>query len=322
MLHKLSTTNELKVLVVGDVMLDRYWWGSVERISPEAPVPVVRLERKSAVAGGAANVAANIKGLGAEPLLVGAVGTDPEASELRTALGEKGIRTDHLIGTGRPTTIKTRIIAHSQQVVRIDQEEPGDLSAEQAADIRRRCEELLDECGVVLVSDYAKGVVTADLVSRLITKAKEKGRPVIVDPKGIEYAKYRGATVLTPNEKEALEAAGLEQRDPKTFERAGRKLLDELDLEGLIITRGGKGMALFRPDRPVSELEASARKVYDVTGAGDTVIASFSVGIGVGMDFGEAASFANLAAGLVVEEVGTTSIDLDKLAAAGGAFNA
>lgn len=307
--------SKVKVLIVGDVMLDRYWWGTVSRISPEAPVPVVKLDRTSAAAGGAANVAANVTGLGAEPLLFGLVGKDAEAEILAGILENSKIAAEYLMPLeDRHTSVKTRIIAHSQQVVRVDQEHIQPLDEAAARTIFERIEKSLPEADVVIISDYAKGLLVENLLSRLITTCKQNGKKILVDPKGKDYAKYKGATLLTPNQKEAFEASGLEEIDHHLIDRAGKILLETVEAESVLITQGEKGMTLFQNDGQTHRFEALARNVYDVTGAGDTVIATLAVAIGAGLNFFEAARIANISAGLVVEQVGTTAITAEMLA--------
>lgn len=297
-------------------MLDRYWWGSVSRISPEAPVPVVSLDSTTMAAGGSANVAANIAGLGANPFLIGITGDDAEAADLPSVLTEKGILDFELKAIpGRKTTIKTRIVAHNQQIARIDQETIDEIGADDVARIIERLERRLEEVDVVVISDYGKGFLTRDLLASFITAAREAGKSVLVDPKGKDYTKYRGASMLTPNKREAAEACGVEQDNPDLIETARENLLVELGLDALLITLGEDGMALLQNQAEYEKLSATARKVYDVTGAGDTVIATLAVAIGSGMNLLEAAKVANFAAGIVVERVGTTPVDLKDLAA-------
>ena len=201
---------KVKVLIVGDVMLDQYWWGKVNRISPEAPVPVVSLDRKSVVAGGAANVATNIRCLGATPYLVGITGEDTESKKLRESLVDNGISTDHLLSIEeRPTTVKTRVIASGQQIVRVDQEDSNSLESSIEEDVLKRIEGLLGSVDIVVISDYAKGLITQNIAEGIIESSKKQNLPVLVDPKGRDYSKYKYATVLTPNEKEALDASGV-----------------------------------------------------------------------------------------------------------------
>jgi D-beta-D-heptose 7-phosphate kinase/D-beta-D-heptose 1-phosphate adenosyltransferase len=293
-------------------MLDRYWWGSVDRISPEAPVPVVRLAKSESTAGGAANVAVNIAGLGAVPFLVGIIGDDREAEELKTSLAGQGISSDHLqTVNGRPTTVKTRVVAHSHHVVRVDHEHTDDIGVSLSAEIWEKIAALVGQADVVILSDYAKGMLSSEILSRVIEKCAAGSRPLLVDPKGRDYTKYSGATLLTPNKGEATHAAGTED-----LAEAAQKIISDVKLESLIITQGEHGMTIYHKDEEPVNFPAMARKVYDVTGAGDTVISTLAVALGAGCDLPTAAKLANIAAGLVVEEVGTTSIKFDQLKAA------
>ena len=303
--------SEAQVLVIGDIMLDRYLWGRVNRISPEAPVPIVKVEKTSLVLGGAANVAANIVGLSGKTILIGVIGDDAEADALSDLLEKSGISSEFLIRVkNRPTTIKTRIVAHNQHVVRIDQETNDYVTEKISNEIFDKIETLKNKFSNIVLSDYAKGVLTENLISRLIKLGESKNKIILVDPKGTNYAKYRGATLLTPNQRETLEASGFEENTENLAEKAGKFLLEKLLLEAILITQGEKGMTLLR-NGVVGEttyLKATARKVYDVTGAGDTVIAVMATALAVGANFQQAAEIANLAAGLVVENVGTTII--------------
>ena len=317
----LDQFSKLKILVVGDVMLDRYWWGGVTRISPEAPVPVVRLKSTSLAAGGAANVAVNVAGLGATPILLGVVGNDDEAKLLPSILGRAGVSADNLVSIDdRPTTTKTRVIAHSQQVVRVDQEQSEPLPVEVEDRICSSFSDLISQVDAVAVSDYSKGFLTDTLLSELFSVAAAFCVPVLVDPKGKNYAKYRGAAVLTPNRREAAEACNIEDHGD-VVAQAGRQLMTDLDLNALLITQGDEGMTLFQRSLAPLHLTAVAREVYDVTGAGDTVIATLSTAIGAGADLADAARLANTAAGLVVEQVGTSSVSTSELRAALGTNN-
>jgi D-beta-D-heptose 7-phosphate kinase/D-beta-D-heptose 1-phosphate adenosyltransferase len=307
--------SEVKILIIGDVMLDRYWWGSVSRISPEAPVPVVQLEKTSLVPGGAANVAVNIASLGANPRLIGVIGNDAEGKYLSSTLAKSNISSDLLLALeDRPTTVKTRIVAHNQHVVRIDNEKTNFLPSEQEESLWRTIESELDETDLILISDYAKGLLSRNLLLRLITKAKENDKYILVDPKGKDYTKYAGATLLTPNRREAREACNLEEHQPvDEITIAGETLISQLGLEALLITQGEHGMTLFqRAEKPV-HFQTKARTVYDVTGAGDTVIAALAVALAAGASLLQAAELSNISAGLVVEEVGTTTINREKL---------
>lgn len=310
----IKSFSKAKVLVVGDVMLDRYQWGSVSRISPEAPVPIVALEKSSVVAGGAANVAANVAGLGAEPKLFGITGDDADATFFPEILRKSKVNDFDLFKVkNRQTTVKTRIIAHQQQIVRIDQESSNSLSSEDAVKILRQIEKHLDKTDIIIISDYAKGFLTDEMLVGLITKANQLGTLVVVDPKGKDFSKYKGATILTPNQKEALEACNLEQNSHHLLENSGRRLLETLSLSALLITQGENGIKLLEKNKKTVQLKATARNVYDVTGAGDTVIASLAVCLASGMNFRDSSEFANLTAGLVVEHIGTTAIDRDIL---------
>lgn len=305
----LDNFENVKVLVVGDIMLDRYWWGSVKRISPEAPVPVVDLQKSTFAPGGAANVAANIAGLGATAYLVGSIGTDHEADTLTEILCDVNVSAAYLArDSKRPTSVKTRIIAHSQQVVRVDQETTAEFSEGDHSRIWDKISSALPEVDLVIVSDYAKGLLSGSLLSRLIDEARSIGKLVLVDPKGKSYARYAGADLLTPNRREAAEACNLNEELPDLINVAGNRLLEDLDLSMVLITQSEDGMTLFQRDKEPVHLAAAAKEIYDVTGAGDTVIACMGVALGAGIDFLGAAKIANLSAGLVVQQVGTTAI--------------
>lgn len=303
-----------KVLIVGDVMLDRYWWGSVNRISPEAPVPVIRLEKITAAPGGAANVAANVRALGAKPFLVGCVGRDEESTILTSSLEKIGVSSQHLsVSDNRPTSVKTRIIAHSQQVARVDRETTNNLTAEEAVAVNRKIAEVLPESDVVLISDYAKGTICDEVLLNVVKWSRESGIPVLVDPKGKDYTKYRGATILTPNRREAAEACKLDDHLPDVTYRAGEKLLAEGEFPNVLITESENGMTLFRKGLEPLHYDALAHEVYDVTGAGDTVIATLAVGIAGGLDIAEAARIANVAAGIAVGQIGAVSVSREEI---------
>ncbi len=312
-----SRLKDVKVLVAGDVMLDRFWWGDVTRISPEAPVPVVRLNKTTAAAGGAANVAANIAGLSAIPLLIGCVGADPEADELFNVMAGCGIGSDSLVRSqSRSTTVKTRVIAHGQQITRIDQETVEPLTEEDRGRVLNAVSALIGQADAVAISDYAKGFFSDQLLRRIIELSHERGVPVVVDPKGRDYSRYRGATVLTPNRREAAIACNLEDTGKAVVLTAGEKLCEEIDLEALLVTEGEDGMTLFERGNVPAHFPALAREVYDVTGAGDTVTAAVAVALGAGLEPRQAAKIANVAAGLAVERVGTAIVGIGEVAAA------
>jgi D-beta-D-heptose 7-phosphate kinase / D-beta-D-heptose 1-phosphate adenosyltransferase len=298
----------LRLAVVGDAMLDRFLWGEVDRISPEAPVPVVRLRRETDKLGGAANVAANIRALGADVTLVAVAGTGATAHRLAALLAEAGIPGEGLLRQpGRRTTLKTRIIAHNQQVVRADVESDEPLGEEALADLAARVRRLGPFDGIVL-SDYGKGVLADALLRELIDAGAAAGIPVVVDPKRGDYTQYRGCASLTPNQKEAGQATGLAIADLAGLRLAGAELLARTGAACVLITRGEHGMALFERGGVEHHLPTEARDVFDVTGAGDTVIAVYTAALAAGATYLEAANLANHAAGLAVRELGTATI--------------
>ncbi len=301
-------------LILGDVMLDRYWWGSVSRLSPEAPVPVVLKQRSSVTPGGAANVAANIASLGGTPLLVGVIGDDDAGRELRAELERRGIAHEHLVTDARRlTTVKTRIVAVSQHVVRVDEEDRSPIGSALAARLAERVTALLPGARVLIVSDYAKGVLGPELLHRIIQAARARGSWVVVDPKCDDYSRYRGASLICPNRGEALAAAGVGADEPDGIARAGARLLEGGAADAVLITLGEAGMMLFERERPPVSVPALARAVYDVTGAGDTVIATVGLALAAGTPLGTAARLANVAAGLAVEQVGTVAVTAAQL---------
>jgi rfaE bifunctional protein kinase chain/domain len=309
---------ETRALVIGDVMLDEYVWGQVNRISPEAPVPVVDVRRRTYVPGGAANVAAGIAALAGKPQIAGVIGDDASARQLRDALAGRGVDGAGLVTVaGRSTTTKTRVIAHSQQVVRADVEERQAVPAESAEQLRGRVDERLEAADVVVLSDYAKGVVTAELAQTVIEGARRGGKPVVVDPKGSDYAKYAGATVLTPNIADAKRAANIAPDAFADLADIARRLAEVVGGSALLITRGSEGMSLISGSGSL-DVPAAAQDVYDVTGAGDTVVAGLAVALGSGLALEDAVRLANAAAGIVVSKVGTASVTLDELRALTG----
>lgn len=311
----LDRFNRLNVLVVGDLMLDHYVWGAVSRISPEAPVPVVDVSRETEMPGGAGNVALNMASLGAKIHLVGLIGQDSSASRLLSLFRSLPISTEAVLKSAeRPTILKTRIIAHHQQVVRVDREVRGDLPPALLDQVWSRVEALLPKVDAVVLSDYAKGVISAALLKRLIPSAKRRGIPVTVDPKVENFHWYRSVTCVTPNLKEALEGAGIlvVKSDPDV-EALGRKLLNKLNAQSVLITRGEKGMSLFEKNKPVYHIPTRAQEVFDVTGAGDTVIGTLTLALASGASLRVAAEIANDAAGIVVGKIGTAIVTPDEL---------
>jgi rfaE bifunctional protein kinase chain/domain len=305
-----------KILILGDVMLDEYIWGNVSRISPEAPVPVVEIMEESIKLGGAANVALNVKSLGDVPLLVGVVGEDKNGERLKEALANSGISSQGIfVEETRQTTSKTRIIAHSQQVVRADREKTEELSRDltlKLADfIRKKIKE--ENVSALLISDYGKGVISLDLLSLVINMAKENNIFISVDPKETHFMNYKKVSLITPNHSEAGFAYGKRIRDEITLEEVGWGLLEKLETEALLITRGEKGMSLFEKNRTLTHFPTVAKEVFDVTGAGDTVISSFTCAFVAGASLKEAALISNHAAGIVVGEVGTAQATKEEL---------
>jgi D-beta-D-heptose 7-phosphate kinase/D-beta-D-heptose 1-phosphate adenosyltransferase len=298
-------------------MLDRFVWGQVNRISPEAPVPVVRITRETASLGGAGNVASNLAALGAAVRCAGLVGDDEAGAQVRERLGAIGADIAAVVThPGRPTTLKMRVVAHNQQVVRVDQEEDAPPGAEVAGPLIEKAFSLLPGSEALIISDYDKGVVSAEMLGRLLGEAARRGIPVIVDPKLTHFRLYQPATVLTPNQMEASRATAIEVRREEDVERVGRRILEMLDTRALLITRGEKGMSLFERERPTTAIPARSREVYDVTGAGDTVVATLALALVAGAGIREASELANVAAGLVVAKLGTATLSVEELTAA------
>lgn len=290
------------VVVLGDVMLDRYLFGSTGRISPEAPVPVVHVHETDDRPGGAANVAVNLASLGTSTRLVGVVGDDGAAVALQSILTDRGIRCDFQRRDDRPTITKTRVQSRGQQLIRLDQENAAAMSGDELVDMLK---DSIQGAGAVVLSDYGKGALSD--VSSMIDVCRKAGIPVLVDPKGSDFDKYRGATLLTPNQSEFEAVAGVCETDEELVER-GRALLDELQLEALLVTRSEKGMLLLEADMAPLFLSTQAREVFDVTGAGDTVIATLAGALASGQSLGASAALANIAAGLVVRKIGVATV--------------
>lgn len=289
-----------KVLVVGDIMLDRYWYGAVDRISPEAPVPVVHVRQSEERPGGAANVAGNITALGAHCRLLGITGDDADADALVTLLEQAGIESAMERDPGVKTTVKLRIISQQQQLIRIDFETPPGAKARQ--DLLDRYAEALKEHDVVIVSDYGKGGL--EHVQQMIRLAREAGKSLVVDPKGNDYSAYAGATLITPNRKE-FEAVVGKYTDVESLVAKAQQLVSELGLDSLLVTRSEEGMSLIASDGSVIHMPARAREVFDVTGAGDTVIAMIGAALAAGGEPEDALHLANIAAGIVVGKLGS-----------------
>lgn len=306
-----------KVLVVGDLILDHFIWGKVNRISPEAPVPVVKVVSESLMLGGAANVANNIHSLGGRVMVCGVVGQDDAGRNFIHELRVRGIPTDGIIiEDERPTTIKTRIIAHSQQVVRFDRERVDGIDPATVRAILDYTRKRIDRVDAIVVSDYSKGVISKELVEGLVDIAKGVGKVIAVDPKVSHFGFYKGATIVTPNTEEASKASGIEIEDEVSLLQAGERLLNILGSDALLVTRGEHGMSLFERNGEVTHFPTVAREVYDVTGAGDTVIGTMALALATGAAMKESAVLSNYAAGIVVGKVGTATVTPGELESA------
>ena len=309
----------VKLLVVGDIMMDRTILGKVSRISPEAPVPVVIAETEDFNLGGAANVAHNIRSLGGTVSLCGILGDDENGRKIYGRIAEKGIQTQGIFfEQGRQTTVKTRIIAHHphyQQLVRVDRETTGLLKATTLESLSKFLMGRIEDFDGVVISDYGKGLLTRRLIQSVVKKAEKSEKLIMVDPKVKNFFFYKGATVITPNTNEASEASRIPATDQLSVEKMGKSLLKRLRCHALVITQGEKGMTIFEPHQKPYRVPTVAKEVYDVTGAGDTVIGTMAVALGTGpnVSYKDAASLANYAAGIVVGKVGTAVVTDEEL---------
>ncbi len=308
-----------RILVIGDIIVDHFIWGSVSRISPEAPVPVVNVNREELLLGGGANVLHNIYALGGEALLCGIVGADEMGGRLRELMADLGTSDCGLVVVDRPTTVKARVVAQGQQIVRFDREQVGDPGPEVVAALMRCVAEQLATVDAVVVSDYYKGVVSQALMEQLLDLvhrvSRESGRriPVVVDPKPQEPERFAGATVMTPNHLEAERMAGMTIRTGEELARAAQLLCERFSCEAVLVTRGEAGMALLESGTKMVTIPTLAREVFDVTGAGDTVVAVLALALASGASLIDAASLANVAAGIVVGKVGTATVNMEEL---------
>jgi D-glycero-beta-D-manno-heptose-7-phosphate kinase len=309
----LEAFDKTNVLVVGDIMLDEYIMGEVERISPEAPVPVVDFRTRTQVVGGAANAAANITSLTGKASLGGVVGQDLEAETLRAELTRIGIDAHLVIDDARPTTMKTRLIGGAQQMLRVDRELRAPLSSQKETSLLAWAAEGFSSANCLLISDYGKGVVTERTCRELIGMGTAQNIPVVVDPKGRDYSKYEGATVVTPNAMELRSAAESLTLSSGGLQEDVTALRSVIHETAFLVTRGSEGVTLFRAERGALHIPARRRSVFDVTGAGDTFVAALALAIGAGASLAAAAIVANEAAGIVVGKVGTGTVDLDEL---------
>lgn len=315
--ERVTGLKDKPVLCVGDAMLDRFIYGAVDRISPEAPIPVLRIEREVAMLGGAGNVVRNLVALGAVPTFVAVVGDDDAGREVGRLLGEHaGLDPCLVVEVRRQTTIKTRFFASSQQLLRADRETSAPLAAASQRQVLERAKALVQATGCVVLSDYGKGVLSVPVPADLINAARAAGKPVVVDPKGTDYSRYRGATVLTPNRKELHEATGMSVEGDDAIVAACRHLIAGCGIGAVLATRSQDGMTLVTAEGEVHHLAAEAREVFDVSGAGDTVVATLAAALASGASLLDGARLANVAAGIVVAKVGTAVAYADEVVAA------
>jgi rfaE bifunctional protein kinase chain/domain len=310
----ISNLKRKKIAVVGDLMVDRYFWGKVSRISPEAPVPIVDIEREFSQLGGAANVGNNIKFLGGEPFLIGVIGDDNTGTLLLELLKSTGFSVDGIVvDPSRPTTIKTRVIADNQHVVRTDRESREEINGAIEKKIIKIIKEKISEFDGIILEDYNKGVLKRGVIHKAISVANDIGIPVNVDPKFDNFFEYKKATVFKPNQREVEIKLGFQFTDDVKLIEAGKILLEKIECENILITRGEKGMTLFKNNGEYINVPTRAKVIHDVSGAGDTVIATLTAVLVAGGDVEEAATIANYAAGIVCGEVGVVPIELKKL---------
>jgi rfaE bifunctional protein kinase chain/domain len=303
-----------KILILGDVMLDEYLWGNVSRISPEAPVPVVEILKETVKLGGAANVALNVQALKDQPVLLGVVGQDKNGERIKEILKDNNLSGEGIFAdSDRQTTIKTRIIAHSQQVVRADREKTDEIPLKLSEKFFDFIQSKIKEIDGIIISDYGKGMINGGLLQKVIALAKDNDLFVGVDPKETHFMSYRKVSVITPNHHEASFVFGKRIKDEQSLEEVGWGLLERLDVDSLLITRGEKGMSLFEKNHTLTHFPTVAKEVYDVTGAGDTVISAFTCAKAAGADFKEAALLSNHAAGIAVGELGTAQVTKEQL---------
>ncbi len=316
---KVESLTGVRLLCVGDAMLDRFVYGAVDRISPEAPVPVLRIERETAMLGGAGNVVRNLVALGAEACFISVIGRDAAGRELTGLVAEEpGVESHLLTVPERETTIKTRYVAGAQQLLRADQENVHSIDAGLEEDLISRAVADLEDSAALVLSDYGKGLLTDSILGALISAARDKGRPIIVDPKGADYTRYRGATAITPNRRELSEASGMPAGSTDEIVAAARHIIETAGIEAVLVTRSQDGMTYVsgNPDAEPLHFNAVAREVFDVSGAGDTVVAVMAATLGSGIPVAEGIELANAAAGIVVGKMGTAVAYASELAAA------
>lgn len=310
----ISEFDKAKVLVIGDLILDEYIWGKVERISPEAPIPVVWVDSESFMPGGASNVANNIVALGGKAWACGVIGRDQKGGILRDELKAKGINIDGVfVDEHRPTTVKTRILAHQQQVVRVDRENIEVVNEKLLKEIFDFANFIIDEVDIVIIEDYGKGLIQPYLLKKILGIAKRKGKFVTVDPKQDHFSYYKGITAITPNFKEAQLAANLPLTKKGDLYETGKKLLKRLGCKAVLVTLGEEGMCLFESSGKITKIPTVAKEVFDVSGAGDTVISVFSLALASGASMRLASIISNFAAGIVVGKLGVAVVNREEL---------
>jgi len=313
-IHKFSG---LRIVTLGDLMLDEYMWGDVRRISPEAPVPVVEVKRETWHLGGAGNVVSNLLELGARAVPIGIVGADEAAKMLRERFAERNARIDGIItDVARPTTRKTRVVAHNQQILRADREDRSPISNGIEDRVIAAFNQAISNADAVIISDYDKGLLTPRVLRSVISAARSRARMVCLDPKIRNFAHYREVDVITPNQIEAERACGVEITDESSLNMAAQRIRDLIGCKNVLITRGEHGMSMLNAEGEMTHIPTTAREVYDVTGAGDTVIATLALSLASNARLNEAAIIANHAAGVVVGKVGAATLSTDELLAA------
>lgn len=310
----ISRFNKAKILVIGDLILDEFIWGTVERISPEAPVPIVKVTSQSFMPGGSSNVANNIYTLGGKVYISGVIGNDLYATILQDKFTERGMSVEGLIvDNARPTTLKTRVIAHHQQVVRIDKEDDACIDSDVLKQILRYVKMKIQEIDAIIIEDYGKGVIVPKLLNGILKLAKKHKKIVTIDPKEDHFSFYKQATVITPNRQELEKATHIKIKDHLSLEKAGFKLLNRLKLSCILVTLGEDGMCLFEKNRKVTHIPTVAQEIFDVSGAGDTVISAFTLALASGANLKDAAHISNCAAGVVVGKIGVAVCTQDEL---------
>lgn len=313
LLEKLKRVQTASVLCIGDVMMDRFVYGAVDRISPEAPIPVLRVEREKHMLGGSGNVVANMAALGVKATLIAAVGDDGAATDIRKNLEALNIASALEIDAARGTTVKSRFVCGTQQMLRVDREKTEEISKDVEDKIIACAEKIIPTVGAVVLSDYKKGLLTDRVISSVIALAKKQGKPVIVDPKGADFTRYKGASVITPNRKELETATGMKAGSDDDVRAAAMKLIVTAGIPTVLATRSKDGMSVVTEKEAPLHIQAQVREIYDVSGAGDTVIAVFASAIAAGVDVQSAARLSNIAAGIVVGKPGTATARIDEI---------